>query len=236
MRVTNTLGGFEKFKIIENGCSLKSARMDNLSIPRTGIRKLFRGRKLDEIRLMHHVGNCVAGGKSLEMNGALEDYPSLDPEEVMSADGSIWIYGYGSIMAKPNFPFKSRKEGYIVGYRRVFWQGSTDHRGTPEAPGRTVTLTEHEEGKVWGVAFQLEGSPEVQRETLSYLEWREKQYDLRERVDVFSKDGRKIIEGALCYIASDSNDNVNYLGPASLEEIAYQIAISHGPSGKMYQN
>lgn len=40
----------------------------------------------------------------------------------------------------PGFPFKRRVEGYITGYHRVFWQGSTDHRGTPEAPGRTVTL------------------------------------------------------------------------------------------------
>lgn len=42
--------------------------------------------------------------------------------------------------ATTGFTFRRRVEGWIHGYRRVFWQGSTDHRGTPEAPGRTVTL------------------------------------------------------------------------------------------------
>lgn len=163
-----------------------------------------------------------------------QSLPRINPEDVTSDDGSIWIYGYGSIMAKPNFPHSNRIEGYIVGYKRVFWQGSTDHRGTPESPGRTVTLSKAAEGQVWGVAFQLAGTPEVQRETLAYLEWREKQYDLRERVDIYSQDGKTIIRGALCYIASDSPSNVNYLGPAPVEDIAQQIAMSHGPSGEVH--
>lgn len=38
------------------------------------------------------------------------------------------------------FAYAESVQGYIKGYRRVFWQGSTDHRGTPAAAGRTVTL------------------------------------------------------------------------------------------------
>ena len=48
-----------------------------------------------------------------------------------------------------------------------------------------------------------------------YLEWREKQYDLRVRVDVFGRESAEepIVSGALTYIASDDRvKNLNYAG------------------------
>lgn len=102
-------------------------------------------------------------------------------------------------------------------------------RGTPEAPGRTVTLHPTGDAVTWGCAFQLSGSYAEQEETLKYLEWREKQYDERAEVDVWGPDpssGKEavLVEGALTYIAtSDKMRNANYLGPAPLEHIAKQV-------------
>lgn len=116
---------------------------------------------------------------------------------------------------------------YVTGYERRFFQGSTDHRGTPEAPGRTVTLVPKEGGKVWGACYLIDGPEEEQ--VLAEMEVREKQYDKRETLQVFGKGGELVCAGALCYIGTPAC--ANWLGPASDDELAQQIATARGPSG-----
>eukprot|EP01026_Neomeris_dumetosa_P049430 TRINITY_DN43082_c0_g1_i3.p1 TRINITY_DN43082_c0_g1~~TRINITY_DN43082_c0_g1_i3.p1 ORF type:complete len:226 (+),score=26.17 TRINITY_DN43082_c0_g1_i3:97-678(+) len=150
----------------------------------------------------------------------------------------MWIFGFGSLVYNPGFEYSEKVCGFIKDYKRVFYQGSTDHRGTPEAPGRTVTLEPSPGNVTWGVAFKLAGDKEQQEKSLKYLEWREKQYDLRTYVDVYTDQNSNVavIKGALTYIATnDKQKNQNYLGYASEEEIAQQIATSHGPSGPNHE-
>lgn len=163
--------------------------------------------------------------QALKIDTSNSDAPS-------NSDGT-WIFGFGSLIHNPSFEHSRRIEGCIKGWRRVFWQGSTDHRGTPGAPGRTATVVESRGSIVWGAAYLLGGSSAHQNEILKYLEHREKQYDQRFKVDVLDHDKHSVlVKGALMYIATpDRNKNVNWLGEASVSDMAVQIANAHGPSG-----
>ena len=144
---------------------------------------------------------------------------------------SMWIFGYGSLCWRPGFDYNQKRVGYIRDFKRVWYQGSTDHRGTIERPGRTVTLIEECGARCVGVAYELAGNHEKVKATLAYLEEREKQYDQRHQCDFMSMDGSVAVEGCLVYIATQSERNRNWLGPAPLHEIADTIATSQGPSG-----
>ncbi|MFN2362254.1 MAG: gamma-glutamylcyclotransferase [Marinobacter sp.] len=134
---------------------------------------------------------------------------------------SVWLFGYGSLIYKVDFPFLEQRPATIEGWARRFWQGSHDHRGTPEAPGRVVTLIQQPGVRCKGMAYRV--SPEV----FEHLDVREKNGYLRFGTPMLFDDGRSA-EG-LVYIATE--DNAAFLGPAPSFDIARQIANSTGPSG-----
>lgn len=139
-----------------------------------------------------------------------------------------WIFGYGSLVFRPAFSFVESRPAYLTGYERRFWQGSTDHRGVPESPGRVVTLVRSSpDVRCVGVAYRVE---DRERENvLSYLDVREQGGYERVVVTLFDLEDQPFTDRALVYMATEANPN--YLGETSLEAIAEQIATARGPSG-----
>lgn len=134
---------------------------------------------------------------------------------------SVWLFGYGSLIFKAGFEYIERKPASIAGWARRFWQGSHDHRGTPQAPGRVLTLTEQPGAICQGMAYLI--APEV----FAPLDVREKNGYLRLAMPLTFADGRTA--PGVVYLAGP--DNAAWLGPASDAAIAAQIATAAGPSG-----
>jgi cation transport regulator ChaC len=134
----------------------------------------------------------------------------------------LWLFGYGSLIFKADFPFVERRAASIRNWTRRFWQGSHDHRGTEKSPGRVATLIPQAGAVCEGIAYLI--TPRV----FGHLDYREKNGYLRFTTDIAFDDGGSV-EG-LVYIATE--DNAAFLGPASELEIATQIAAAVGPSGR----
>eukprot|EP01083_Nonionella_stella_P012878 36347_1 len=171
------------------------------------------------------------------MGSGVDTNPSLDlvvvphianvlPPEEIACLKDLWIFGYGSLVWRPEFDHVEKRPARLEGYKRRFWQGSHDHRGTHTHPGRVVTLLPCSDSVTWGMAYRVGDSD--REKVLSYLDVREKNGYSQVIVDINFPDECGSTQ-ALVYIATECN--VAYLGPAPVEQIADQIMKSHGPSG-----
>lgn len=141
-------------------------------------------------------------------------------------DEDLWLFGYGSLIWRPSFEFEARQAGHVVGWARRFWQGSTDHRGVPSAPGRVVTLIAETGARCRGAAYRI---PERLRAgVIEELDRREQGGYLRREIELHL-DGDSAARRAIVYVATQGNPE--YLGPAPLVEIAKQVGAARGPSG-----
>lgn len=140
---------------------------------------------------------------------------------------SLWVFGYGSLVWRADFDFVEARACVVDHWARRFWQGSTDHRGVPGAPGRVVTLVPERGARCFGRAYRL--APERASAVMAQLDHRERGGYQRLAVEVQFPDHGDVRAAGLIYLATEANPN--YLGPAPLAEIALQVGGAAGPSG-----
>jgi len=157
---------------------------------------------------------------------------TLNQHSNIREQDEIFIFGYGSLVWKPDFECNRKFIGRLPGYERRFWQGSVHHRGTPEKPGRCLTLVPAVDSNCWGLVYQVTGNEQVKK-VYDYLFMREQSigcYDLK-ILPVFPKD-KKINNGrpimAMVYYATPKNP---FFIEESEEKTAKCIATSRGIAG-----
>jgi len=141
----------------------------------------------------------------------------------------VWLFGYGSLIFRPSFEYLERRRAFVRGWERRFWQGSPDHRGVPEAPGRVVTLVENANAICGGVAYRIDVT-ESER-ILAALDHREVAGFVRHDLSLFDDaDSTDSFASGITWVAN--SENAHFLGPLAENEIARFVRDRRGPSGE----
>lgn len=143
------------------------------------------------------------------------------------ANTPLWIFGYGSLMWDPGFPFDERQIARLRDYGRSFCMRSIHHRGTVDEPGLVLALDPHPGAACEGLALRVQAGAEDA--TMAYLREREliSSAYLEAAVKVRLEDGRQV--PAVTYVVD--TDHVQYCGGLPLETQAGIIAHAVGGRG-----
>lgn len=152
----------------------------------------------------------------------------LDGQDDAIGQGrDIWVFGYGSLMWRPGFPYLAAERGLLRGYHRALCIYSVIYRGTPDNPGLVMGLDRG--GSCAGVTFRV--AADEARDVLAYLHDRESgggDLDVYHRrlLPVRLADGRRVT--AYTYVAN--RDGRRYAGRLPTQRMAELVA---GGVGKM---
>ena len=159
------------------------------------------------------------------------DLPAL----VRDTGHGLLLFAYGSLLwHSGDLCIVSSWPAVLPGHTRRFHQGSPDHRGTPSAPGRVVTLLPHPTDTVHGTRLRLSNDP-AHAASLHRLAVREQAGYTLSVVTVHCDDGHQ--RTACCYVGAPQNEwwagagNVHGWG-ITPKDLAVVIASAVGPSGR----
>ncbi|HEX2817246.1 MAG TPA: gamma-glutamylcyclotransferase [Phenylobacterium sp.] len=138
----------------------------------------------------------------------------------------LWVFGYGSLMWRPGFPFAERVAATLQGRRRAFCIYSVHHRGTYERPGLVLGLAPG--GSVRGMAYRI--AAKDWEEVYAYLLEREQPTEtyIEARRPVRLADGRRV--EALVFLSDVHHPQ--WAGALSLARQAELISGATGLSGR----
>jgi cation transport protein ChaC len=140
--------------------------------------------------------------------------------------GERWVFGYGSLMWRPDFPYVERTAATLHGRRRAFCIYSVHHRGTYERPGLVLGLAPG--GATRGTAYRVAEADWAA--VYAYLREREQPTEtyFETTRHVRLADGRRV--EALVFFSDVRH--AQWAGALSLEHQAQLIAGASGVSGR----
>ena len=138
----------------------------------------------------------------------------------------FWVFGYGSLMWRPDFPYAERRTAYLSGAHRSLCVYSWVHRGTPSAPGLVLGLDRG--GACRGIAYRV--APSHRDSVVAYLRDREQVTGVyQERIRRIEVEG--VSAAALTFTVDRSH--AQYAGKLDEET---QFSIVRDASGKSGMN
>lgn len=139
----------------------------------------------------------------------------------------LWVFGYGSLMWNPGFPFAEKTPARIHGWHRELCIYSWVHRGTPEKPGLVLGLDRG--GSCRGMAYLVR--PDDVQDTIAYLRKREQvtsvYREITTRIHLLDGSDRNVT--ALTYVADRTQPQ--YAGHLPLDQLEHFVRQGVGGSG-----
>lgn len=146
----------------------------------------------------------------------------------MSAHASdLWVFGYGSLMWRPDFPYLEAHAARLTGWHRSFCIVSRHYRGTDERPGLVLGLQRG--GVCDGRVFKIDAGDA--HAVLGYLRRREQISGVyREaHVPVALRDGSGARHVAVTFLAEPAHPSfIPYL---HLRRQAHIVSSARGKTG-----
>ncbi|MBA3519722.1 MAG: gamma-glutamylcyclotransferase [Rhizobiales bacterium] len=137
----------------------------------------------------------------------------------------LWVFGYGSLIWRPGFPFQERRAARLVGAHRALCVYSWVHRGRPDHPGLVLGLDRG--GMCRGLGFRVAAND--REAVVSYLREREQVTAVYlERIrEIRFNDGSAV--PALTFLVDRSHRQ--YAGKLDEEAQFRIVAAAQGQSG-----